>query len=260
MARKRARLRFTASASRSGSAPAFAEDQGVVEGEQLETGLAGDAETGFAPALDRNVARPLAPGRRDHGQDRLIMGRVEVRRRDDQSRTVPLGLPVGERKGHHHSVLQRRRRQRTDRRCGFETGFEAVETTPYSPTPSSPCMQTILRRIFAGMDVSCSQARNRPVAPTGPGRSPAGVDEVHDPGGEKHVAPTGPGQGPAGGKVLPVARGSRVTPAPCGIDRRRMDTRTRTAQTRDERPTANGPGSPLHPRRRIHHERLRRHE
>ena len=236
MARKRARLRFTASASRSGSAPAFAEDQGVVEGEQLETGLAGDAETGFAPALDRNVARPLAPGRRDHGQDRLIMGRVEVRRRDDQSRTVPLGLPVGERKGHHHSVLQRRRRLRADRRCGFEMGFEAIETTPYSPTPSSPCMQTILRRIFAGMDVSCSQARNRP------------------------VAPTGPGQGPAGGKVLPVARGSRVTPAPCGIDRRRMDTRTRTAQTRDERPTANGPGSPLHPRRRIHHERLRRHE
>ena len=68
-----------------------ANDQGLVEREELETDLARDVEPGLAPVPEHHVARPPARGRGDHGQDRLIVGLLEVYRRDGHGRPALRG-------------------------------------------------------------------------------------------------------------------------------------------------------------------------
>ncbi len=68
-----------------------ANDQGLVEREELETDLARDVEPGLAPVPEHHVARPPARSRGDHGQDRLIVGLVEVCRRDGHGRPALRG-------------------------------------------------------------------------------------------------------------------------------------------------------------------------
>ena len=46
----------------------------------------GNVEASFSPTLDPHVARPVAPGRSDHGEDRVAMSSIEARRGDNQQR------------------------------------------------------------------------------------------------------------------------------------------------------------------------------
>ena len=61
--------------------------------------LAGKVEAGFPPTAECHVTGLLAPGRGDHGQDRLVMSPVEAWRGDDHGRPAPRDWAIREREG-----------------------------------------------------------------------------------------------------------------------------------------------------------------
>ena len=80
------------------------EDQNVIESKELESDLARDVQSCFPPILNRHIAHPFGPGRGNHGQNRLLVARVERGRRDDQRGPPFDSSPISERKGYDNQI------------------------------------------------------------------------------------------------------------------------------------------------------------